>query len=115
MATYSRAALSASTNGKPIQVTATATLGTTIHTAVTGTSSWDVITLFATNVSSSTVVLTLEVGAAGAANNVIVSIPGQSGNFPVLSNQMLQNGLLLTAFAGTGSVINLTGYVNHIV
>ena len=33
--------LSASTNGKHIKVAATATAGTTIHTAVTGTDDWE--------------------------------------------------------------------------
>ncbi len=39
MATYSKVLLSGSTNGKQIKVAATATPGTTIHTAVTGTTS----------------------------------------------------------------------------
>jgi len=115
MAVYSRSALSASVNGKQVQIAATATLGTTVHTAVAGTSSWDVLTLFATNTSASAVVLTLEWGAAGAANNIVVSIPGQSGNFPIVSNGMIQNGLLITAFAGTTNVVLISGYVNHIV
>jgi hypothetical protein len=114
MATYGRALLSGSTNGRLIQIAATATLGTTIHTAVSGTSNLDVITLFATNTSASVVALTLEIGGTGAANNMVVSIPGQSGDFPILSNQMLQNGLVLTAFAGTTNVINIGGYVNTI-
>lgn len=114
MATYSRTGLSGSTNGKPIQIAATATLGTTVHTAVSSTSTWDVLTLFATNTSASSVQLTIEWGAAGTANNIIVQIPGQAGNFPIVSNGMIQNGLLVTAFAGTTNVINITGYVNTI-
>ena len=41
MATFTKTLLSGSTNGKAILVAATATPGTTIHTAVAGTSSLD--------------------------------------------------------------------------
>ena len=41
MATFSKIPLSGSTNGKGILVAATATLGTTIHTAGSGTTNFD--------------------------------------------------------------------------
>ena len=43
MATYSKQLLSGGTNGKNIKVAATATAGTTIHTAVAGTTDIDEI------------------------------------------------------------------------
>ena len=43
MATYSKVKLSESTSGKNVKVVATATAGTTIHTAVAGASDLDEI------------------------------------------------------------------------
>ena len=59
MATYSKQLLSGSTNGKNIEVAATASAGTTIHTAVAGTSDMDEIWLYACNTDSSDRKLTI--------------------------------------------------------
>jgi hypothetical protein len=64
MATFSKRLLSGSTDGKAIKVVQTATAGTTIHTAVSGTSDIDEIWLYAVNSSASAVKLTLEWGEA---------------------------------------------------
>lgn len=116
MATVTKKLLSGSTNGKSIQIAATATLGNTIHTAVSGTSSWDEIYLYAVNTSASTVNLTLEYGAAGTANNIVIAIPPTgSGLIQICPGLLLNNSLVLTAFAGTTNVINVFGFVNNIV
>jgi hypothetical protein len=52
MATFSKELLSGSTNGKAIKVAETATAGTTIHTAVSGTASFDEVWLYAHNSSA---------------------------------------------------------------
>ena len=52
MATYSKQLLSGGTNGKNIKVAATATAGTTIHTANAGTTDIDEIWLYACNTDS---------------------------------------------------------------
>ena len=62
MATYSKQLLSGGTNGKNIKVAATASAGTTIHTAVAGTSDMDEIWLYACNTDSSDRKLTIEYG-----------------------------------------------------
>ena len=64
MATYSKELLSGSTNGKGILVAATATAGTLIHTAVSGSTDLDEIWLYAVNSSDADVKLTLEWGEA---------------------------------------------------
>jgi len=113
--TYSKELLSGGTNGKHIKVAATATTGTTIHTAVSGTSSKDEIWLYATNTSSSAVVLTIEFGGTTDPDNLMkITIPAQSGPMLVIPGWLLQNSLVVTAFAGTANVINLNGYVNRI-
>jgi len=114
MATFTKVLLSDSTNGKEIQIAATATPGTAIHTAVNSTSSIDEIWLYATNTSASDVVLTIEYGGTGVANNIVVTIPKQAGLTLVLPGLLLNNAQVLAAFAGTTNVINVVGYVNRI-
>lgn len=114
MATYSKIPLSASTNGKGILVAATATTGTTIHTAVSGTSSFDEIWLYAHNNSTSSVKLTVEYGGTAAADNIEISIPGESGLVLVVPGLFLNNAQVVTAFAATTNVITIHGYVNRV-
>jgi hypothetical protein len=112
----SRQLLSGSTNGRMIQVTGTATgSANTIHTAVSGTTNIDEVYLWATNTSVSDVLLTIEFGGTGTANEVDFVIPGQVGLVEVVNKLILNNSLLVKAFAATGSVINIGGYVNRIV
>ena len=116
MATFSKELLSGSTNGKAIKVAQTATAGTTIHTAVSGTSSLDEVWLYAHNSSASTVKLTLEWGEATAPDGNIEINVGAEGTGLVLvaPGLLLQNSLVIKAFAATANVITLTGYVNRI-
>ena len=115
MATFTKILLSGSTNGKAILVTATATPGTTIHTAVAGTSSLDEIWLYAVNSSDVDVKLTIQWGEETAPNgNIEVFIPGESGLIPVIPGLLLQNSLVVRAFADTANVICIHGYVNRI-
>lgn len=115
MSTYTKRILSGSTNGKGILVAATATLGTTIHTAVTGTSDMDEIYLYAVNTSSTAVKLTIEWGEATAPNgNIEYTVPAEDGLYLVAPGLLLQNSLVVTAFAGTTNVLVIHGYVNRI-
>lgn len=116
MATFSKQLLSGSTNGKAIKVAATATAGTLIHTAASGTSTLDEIWLYAHNTSSSAVKLTLEWGEATAPDGHIevnIGVEG-TGLILVAPGILLQNSLVVRAFAGTANVINIFGYVNRI-
>lgn len=117
MATYSRQLLSGSTNGKPIPVAATATPGTLIHTAVAGTTGFDEVYLWVSNVTGSAATLTLEFGGTSDPGDHMikaVSIPANSGPTPVSFGQVLQNGLVVRAFSGTASALNVSGFVNRI-
>lgn len=116
MATFTKTLLSGSTNGKAIKVVATATAGTTIHTAVSGTSSLDEIWLYAHNSSASAVKLTLEWGEATAPDgNIEINIGAEgTGLVLVAPGILLQNSLVVKAFAATANVITLTGYANRI-
>ncbi len=115
MATFSKQLLSGSTNGKAIKVAATASAGTTIHTAVSGATNLDEIWLYAVNSSASSVKLTLEWGQADAPDgNIEVSIAAESGLVLVAAGLLLQNSLVVKAFAGTANVIMIHGFVNRI-
>ena len=115
MATYSKVLLSGCTNGKQIKVAAPATAGTTIHTATSGTSNLDEIWLYAVNSSSSAVKLTIEWGEATAPDgNIEVTVPAEDGYMLVVPGLLLQNSLVVKAFAGTTNVILINGYVNRI-
>ena len=114
MATMERKLLSGSTNGRGIKVVQTATAGTTIHTAVSGTSDADEIWIYAVNIQAGAVKLTLEWGDASTDDNIEVTIDGESGLTLVAPGLMLRNSLVVKAFAGTANVVILHGYVNRI-
>ena len=115
MATFSKRLLSGSTDGKAIKVVQTATAGTTIHTAVSGTSDIDEIWLYAVNSSALSVKLTLEWGEAIAPDgNIELSVAAESGLVLLTAGLLLQNSLVVKAFAATANVVMIHGYVNRI-
>ncbi len=115
MATYSKQLLSGSTNGRMIKVAATATLGTTIHTAIAGTTSFDEIWLWAVNSDTTARKLTIEYGGATSPDNLIeITIPAESGLVEILPGFLLQNSLVVTAFCASANVVMIGGYVNRI-
>jgi hypothetical protein len=115
MATYSKRLLSGSTQGKAIKVAQTATAGDTIHTAVAGTSDLDEIWIYAVNSDTTARKLTLEWGQADAPDgNIEVTIPAESGLVLVAPGLLLQNELVVKAFAAAANVILIHGYVNRI-
>lgn len=117
MATVVKRKLSGSTDGKPIKVVETATAGTTIHTAVAGTTAgtFDEIWLFAYNGHTGDVVLTIEFGGASVPDqNIIVTLAFKSGLQLVVPGLILQNEMVVKAFASVANVITLSGFVNRI-
>lgn len=115
MATYTKQLLSGSTQGKAIKVTQTATAGDTIHTAIAGTSDLDEIWIWAVNSSSGSVKLTLEWGEASAPDgNIEQTIPPEGGLVLIAPGLLLQNGLVVKAFASVANVILIHGFVNRI-
>lgn len=117
MATYSKQFLSGSVNGKAILVSGTATASAnTIHTAVAGTSSLDEIWLYAVNTSNSNVKLTIEYGETTSPNGHIeITVLAESGAVCVVPGFLLQNALVVKAFAATTNVITIYGFINRVV
>lgn len=101
----------------PIKVVATATAGTTIHTAVAGTTAgtFDEVWLYAYNGHTAAVTLTIEYGGATVPDqNIILSLANKSGLTLVVPGLILQNGLVIKAFASVANVVTLSGFVNSI-
>jgi hypothetical protein len=115
MSTLTKRILSGSTNGKGIKVVPTATLGTTIHTAVTGTSDMDEIWLYAVNSDTTARKLTIEWGGATSPDCLIeYTIPAEDGLYLVAPGLLLNNALVVTAFCETANVVMIHGWVNRI-
>ena len=115
MATMSKVILTGSVQGKAVLVARDATAGTVIHTAIAGTSDIDEIWLWAVNSSAGAIKLTLEWGEATAPDgNIEVTIQPEDGLVLVSPGLLLQNELVVKAFAGTADLICIHGYVNRI-
>lgn len=98
-----------------IKVVATATPGTTIHTAGSGTTNLDEVWLWAVNSDTSARKLTIEYGDTTSPDDTIeVTISPESGLVLVCPGLVIQNSLVVKAFAATANVVMLTGYVNRI-
>ena len=106
--------LSESTDGEAVKVVATTSPGTTIHTAVAGTTPgvFDEVWLWAYNGHTSDVVLTIEFG--DDVNPIQVTIPNNVGSWIVLPGTILQNAQILKAFSSVANKITLFGFVNAI-
>lgn len=115
MATYTKNLLSASTNGKGIKITATAPSGTLLHTAVTGVDSLDEVYLYASNTASYDVTLTIEWGGVNNPDdNIIITLPPKSGGVLVVAGLLIQNSLLVKAYASETNRVTIFGFVNSI-
>jgi len=115
MTTYTKQLLSASGSGLGILVSASATPGTTIHTAISGSTNFDEIWLYAVNSGSASLKLTLEWGETTAPNgNIEVEIPSENGLVLVSPGLLLQGSKTINAFADSGSLIIIHGFVNRI-
>jgi hypothetical protein len=114
MPTFTKTLLSGSTNGASTLIAATSSPGTTIHTAQSGTSGLDEVWLYADNSSTSAVKLTVEFGGTAEKDQIELNIPGESGLVLVVPGLVLNNSLIVRAFAATTNVISISGYVNRI-
>jgi len=113
---YLKRKLSGSTNGLGIKIAGTGTGDAdTVHTAVAGTTAgtFDEIWLFAYNGHTGTVVLTIEFGGTDAPDqNIILTLAAKSGLQVIVPGLILQNEMVVKAFAATTAVVVLYGFVN---
>lgn len=107
--------LSGSTDGKPIHIAGTNT-GTadTIHAAQSGTALLDEIWLWVTNRDTVDRTITIEWGSATDPGGLLckaVVIPANSGPMCIAPGLVLQNSLVVKAFASVTNVLGVHGYV----
>lgn len=117
MATAVKRKLSGSTDGLGIKVVATASSGTTIHTAVAGTTAgtFDEIWLYAYNSDSVDRLLTIQFGGTATPDDDIkVTVPAQLGVSLIVPGLILQNASVVRAYAASANVIIIYGFVNSI-
>lgn len=118
MATFSKQILSGSTDGRAIKVAATASSGTTIHTASTTTTVLDEVWLYAQNTSASDVKLTIQWGGTTSPDDDIeFTVKAENGLYLIVPGLILKGNataLVVRAFAATANVITIHGYVNRI-
>lgn len=118
MATFSKIALSGSTDGRLIKVAQTATAGTTLHTGSATAANFDEVWLYAQNNHTADVALTVEFGGVSNPDDLIIfTVPFKSGLFLITAGLVIKGNatpLVVRAFAATANVISIGGYVNRI-
>ena len=114
LATYSKVLLSGSTSGAPIAISSSSDPGTTLHTAVSGSTALDELWLWCSNISTLDTVLTIVNGTSStSANRIVASVTAT--NIQLVVPGIPYNGALrISAFAATTSNLNCFGYVNRI-
>lgn len=118
MPTFTRVVLSGSTNGLPVPVVAVATAGTLIHTVTNVATASDEVYLWVSNVTAAPATLTIEWGGVtdpGSHLCKALSIAANSAPILVANGIALAGGLVIRAFSGTASALNITGYANRII
>jgi hypothetical protein len=110
--------LSGSTNGRGIKVTTVLPIDgsdTTIHTAVSGTSDTDLITLFAYNDDTLDHMLEFGFGGTTSPDDIIsMPIPPLAGLVLVVADLPLRNSLVVVASADAANLVIVFGYVTRI-
>jgi len=114
MATFSKALLSGSTNGRQIKVVATASSGTLIHTA--HATALDEIWLYAVNDTATDRLLTIQWGGTTTTDDDIeFTVRAQNGLYLIVPGLLLTGGTVVRAFcAAAANAIQISGYVNRI-
>lgn len=114
MSTYNKTLLSGCTNGKAVKITTTATPGDLIHTAVSGATDRDEIWLYLMNNDTNRRFVTIQWGETGTDGNIIVYIDAQSNLILAIPGFLLQNSLVVRAFADAANKVMVHGFVNRI-
>jgi len=115
MSTFTKQPLSGSTNGLGIKIAATGSPGTLLHTAIAGITSWDEVWLWIMNTSAADCLATIQFGGTTAVDNdLILTIASKDAPKCICPGFILQNGLLIKAYAGTTNVLVAYGFVNRI-
>lgn len=104
---------SGSTNGKPIKIAASATAGTTFHTATSTAGAMDEVFLYVSNTDSSERAITVELGGVTSPDNLVkMNIPaGETAC--VIPGVRLNGGVVIAVFASAANVCTMFGNINR--
>lgn len=112
MAIWTPVKLSASTDGKFVQVAATSIgSGTTVHTA--DSAATDFINLWCTNTDTVSRDLTIGWGGTTSADTITQTIPAKSGLVAVVLRLPLTNSLVVKAAGSVTNVLLVSGEVRR--
>ena len=119
MATFTKTILSASTDGRGINVAGTSSgnSATTIHTGSSTATTIDEIWMYAVNSHTADIKLTLEWGGGGLADPIEITIVTEAGLTLVAPGLLIKGNstpLVVKAFTPTTNKVFLHGYVNRI-
>jgi len=113
MATFTKEFLSGSTSGAAIDVAATATPGTLIHTAhATAT---DEVWIYAFNTAAAKRTLTIEFGGTAGKDLITCELAATGcGAVLMVPGNILTGSLVVRAFASAANDVSILGWVNRI-
>lgn len=119
MANYARLLLSASTNGAPVKIAATAiATGTLLHTAINGSAlQFDEVYIWVANTDTVDHTVTVGWGGVTDPDNITTknyTIPANSPPIPILTGQVLNGGLPVKMAADVANVLTAFGFCNRI-
>lgn len=112
MTTIASVIPSGSTSGKPIKIAATATPGTTFHTA--HATSHDEIWMWLSNTDSADRNVTVELGGTTDPDNHLDFIVPTGETILALAGIRLTGSVVVAAFASAANVVTMSGNVNRI-
>jgi hypothetical protein len=101
------------TDGKQIDIAATSSPGTTLHTAVTGTSYWDYVTIELCNRDTVARTVTLEWGGTTNADRVVLEVAPGLGAVPIVDRRMIRDGHVIRAYCDAANVVSAWGEVHR--
>lgn len=111
--TITKRILSGSTNGRGVKVAATATPGTTLHTA--DATALDEVTVYVTNTDSVDRAVTIEWGGTTAPDDNLKAIIPAGETVLVIPGLIVTGSVVVKAFGAAANVLVAFGYVNRIV
>lgn len=107
---------SGSTNGRPIQVSATSSPGDLLHAVSSTSGEWDEVWVWVSNTSSSQRTISLELGGTSANDLWVANIPPNRADVLVLKGHRFPGAasLNIRAFVDSGTDLNVRVNVNRI-
>ena len=117
MATFSKLLLSASTNGRPISVSATSSPGTIVHTGPSISSDIHEIWLYAQNYGTNGLLLVVQWGGTSSSDEISIYLEPYQGLTLITSGLLIKGAVTpldVRAYCATANQIAISGYVNAI-